>query len=149
MSARITFKRVRRGEKINADDYNRVLETIESLCNIRAGNGLSATFGDDGIMIALTSLIKDRAAIVKITAAPTAGQPIKPSLCSYSCLGLDKKFELTNVLPVYGREVANDEVDVYPAKVGDLAFVLRNPQDDGTKKAELWILSEYIVRGAC
>ena len=149
MSRPVKLKRVQRGEAIRAEDWNTVASVVEALSNVRGGAGLTASFGIDGLLIALTGGLKNRFVWCKITAAPPPGVPILPSDCKYSYKGLDAKIDEVDKLPVYGRQVENDEAAVYPAKGGHLCFVFRNPQADGTKLAELGVLTESPARGPC
>lgn len=127
-----------------------IIRAIRGLSNIKAGRGLSATVGIDGIVLALLGAFKERFLLGKITAAPAPGQLILPSQCRYSARAIGKaRVVLTDVLPAYGRQVENDEVGVYPAKVGDLCAILRNPQGGGKVRAELWVFRENPGRGPC
>lgn len=146
--------RFRKGAKeIRADDLNQIVDAVAALndivYNASGSAGLDVKVSSTGLMIALLGSLKDRILPVKITEAPAPDVAVLPSNCKYSYLGLDRAVKDSLVIPVYGRPIHADECAVYPAKVGDLAFIFRNPQDDGTKEAELWILTEVPARGPC
>lgn len=138
---------------IKASDLNAMSDAIKDLWDIignaSGGPGIDVSVNAGGLLIALLGPLKDRLVTVKITAAPTPRVALLPSACTYSYSGIDKKISDDNVTPIYGRPVTEDDCAIYPAKVGHLAFIFRNPQGDGNKKAELWILTETPARGPC
>lgn len=148
----LRIPRVRKGEPIRAQDWNRLCGMVERLVAVRAGSGLSVEFGPEGLIIGLIGgLLRELFVPCKIITAPPFGVPVLPSNCPYGYRGLFGKSGVTeaSVMPVYGRPVHNDEVAVYPCKVGDLCAIFRNPQANGSKKAELIVLTEKPVRGPC
>lgn len=140
-------------QKPSAAWLNAVSEEVEALSALvrgaRGGPGLSLATGSGGLLIGLMASMKERFIVAKITAAPPAGVPIAPSLCLYSAVGLDRKISVGPVAPDYGRSVANDEAWVYPDLVGNLCFIVRNPQGTGQRLAQLWVFSEIVCRGPC
>lgn len=150
MASRVKLNRVRKGDKILAADWDRLCDLLEAIANVRVGPGLTAKFDLTGLLISLTGIASERFAIAKITAAPPPSVAVMPANCKYSYKGLDKHgVDEVDQLPIYGRQVENEETAIYPAKVGHLCMVFLNPQDDGTKKAELIVFTESPVRGPC
>lgn len=146
------IKLVEIGQPIKASDFNAlaqgVMDLRDFLSNTKGGGGLEVKVTESGLLIALLG-IRDRIFPVKITQAPPPDVALLPSACKYGYRGIGQSFVETQQVPVYGRPVQGDECAVYPAKVGHLAAVFLNPQDDGTNIAELWILTEVPARGPC
>lgn len=140
-------------EKPSARHINAIGAEVAALSKIIRGakgaDGIDVAVNSGGLLLALLAGARDRFVIAKLVAAPPALVPVKPSLCRYSARGLDIKIEVADVLPDYGRSVVNDECDVYPDLVGNLCFIVRNPQAGGTKKAQLWVWSEITCKGEC
>lgn len=146
----VRIPRVQRGQKIEAETWDRMCAIVETLANVRTGPGLEASFTPQGLLISLMGSLRDRFALCKITAAPPPSVAVMPADCKYGYQGLEEHGVVgTDVLPIYGRMVENEEIAVYPAKVGHLCAIFRNPQADGTKLAELIVFTESPARGPC
>jgi hypothetical protein len=149
---------VRENKRLGAGWCNSVSQEVAFLSAVIRGakgaNGLDVSVNGGGLLLALLANQKDRFVLAKITFAPPFGVPILPSLCLYKARGIDRKIEMlgpggNGVRPEYGLQVVNDEVHVYPEKVGNFCFIARNPQADGTKKAQLWVFNEVSCKGLC
>ena len=136
------------GDPVRHEDVNAGIRADQKLARVRGGHGISVRNSDDGLLIALLDGGKDWVIKCRITAAPPYGVPVLPSLCRYSVKSHNRRFTMTLVYPTYGRQVENDEVGVYPAKVGALCAVLRN-RINGVIVPELWVFRENIYRGPC
>lgn len=143
----------KRGQRPKASDLQAMVEAIEELrtylSTVQGGAGIDVINSAAGMMIALSGGGKSRWEWAKIFDAPPYAAPVLPSACLYGIRGLDASFEMTDVLPEYGRPCFLDECHIYPAKVGAMCMVLRNPQDGGGKIAEMFVFGEQVVRGGC
>lgn len=143
----------KRGDKIRAVDMQAMADAIkelrESFENVRGGAGVEIVNSAAGLVIALAGGGKSRWELAKIVGAPPWGAPVLPSDCAYTIRGLDSKFEMSDVIPEYGRPCFGDDHHIYPDKVGHLCLVLRNPQDGGVKIAEMWVFGEKPYTGPC
>lgn len=63
--------------------------------------------------------------------ADTAEPAEAPSRFTYDVRGIRRgaALRLQGLTPVYGREVRNDEALVYPARVGQVCYIVRSPAD--------------------
>ena len=140
--------RGKRGGLVHRSEFNQLLDALERMLDIKSSQGLSASVSTRGLAINLMG-DQERWVWAKVTAAPPYGVPVLPSQCLYSALPLGREVQLQDALPKYGRDVFGDEVHLYPAKVGDMCGIVRNPRGNGLYDAELFILTEYVVRGDC
>lgn len=143
-------RKPRPGEPVRAEDVAQLIDAVRAALTVRTGRGIAASVGVDGIVLALLGAFGSRLLLAKITGAPPPDEPVLPSQCRYSAQAIGKPgAAVTDVLPAYGRQVHGDEVAVYPARVGDLCAILRNPQGGGNVRAELWIFGEAPYRRPC
>lgn len=147
------LKKVKKGDPIRADDFNALIDLVNRLSEMvlgaRGGTGIDLKVQAAGLIVALADATKERAVWVKLTDAPPPGVPVLPSACPYTYVGLDQKFEVVDALPDYGRPCFGDDHHIYPDLVGNLAICLRNPQGNGSKLAQLFILNEQPYTGPC
>lgn len=136
------------GAFVRRKRFNDLIDRLDAVLQVEGGAGVNASVSAAGFLLAISGG-KDRFAWGKIVVAPPVGVPVLPSACKYDIQLISKGPKLTQVLPVYGRPCTNDEVHIYPAKVGHLVLILKNPQADGTVKPEVFVLTEEPVRGDC
>jgi hypothetical protein len=152
-----TLKRWRARERIRAEDLNRLTEAVLALYQARGGRGVDVSVGEGGIRVALSASLREHGFLVRVTSAPPPGVPVLPSACRYGWRAVGKPQLVSAAagdLPVYGRSVQGDEAGVYPALVGDLAWVWRNlrpvgPGGGDIIVAELDIWTEKVARLNC
>lgn len=141
---------VSRGDPITAAEWNAMRDFVRAMSNIKTSGGLSATFTQSGLVLALTALTTDYIQFGKITVAPAPGVVVLPSACRYSAVAMGKEWTVNNALPVYGRRVFGDECGLYPAVVGDYCAIMRNTRVNGADPiAELFVLTEKEARIPC
>lgn len=146
----VKLPRAMRGTRPSAADFNALASAVEAALTVRTGQGLAARAGLDGVLLTLLGRQRDRGYWVKITnrTGPN-GTPGFPSQFLYDVAAIDRGWTAAGMTPAYGRPAHGDECKIWPAEVGDLAYVLRNPQADGTVVAELWIFNEVTAKGPC
>ena len=85
----------------------------------------------------------------RITAAPPDA-PTAPASCVYGWQAYGREgLAGSGAVPKYGRPTRNDEWMLWPARVGDRCYVVRETNPDGTHTDELWVMTEAISAKAC
>lgn len=137
-----------KGQRLTAAALNLALAEVEKGAKVIAGPGLSVAQTPAGRLL---SLIADVGWLVRarITAAPPPLVPVLPSACRYGVRAAEEAFEMSAVLPKYGRAVEGDDVAIYPARVGDDCALVRVPRGDGAFTVELFIFSERLAVVEC
>lgn len=101
------------------------------------GYSLSASDADGGLLRA------------RVTAAP-AYAPTDPAACLYAARAFGRDgVTLSGAAPVYGRPTAGGEFMLWPARVGDRCYIVRETLDDGSRADRLWVLTEAIAGRPC
>jgi hypothetical protein len=149
--------RVRPGESIKADHFNRLRAALAALNSLRAGPGLRITRSGSGLVINLEAaqrrgVLEARIVAVNDPAGLGPDQPVPLAEVSYDVQPMWDVRErvITGLFPRYGRPIAGNEVIGYKAQVGDKCYLHRSPAPgSGGIVTELEIISEKIHFGAC
>lgn len=137
------LKRVNAGDPIRASDINQIIEYVENRLRVSVGQGLSASWAEGGLLLALAA--RQDYLVPAVVLDNGGNTPRIANDVRYTVRGIGSPgVVLDNVLPAFGRPVKDEEAGftkVRPAKVGAFCFVVRQPTDSGTPEAKLWILA--------
>lgn len=151
-------RRVRPGDEISAEQWNRLVELASAGSVVRSTElfgrvsgaalllGLGRQLGGRGLG---NRVIFGRIAAVVVTAGNGgAGLPSRPSAVTYDVKADDFGWTQTGVTPRMGRPVTADEVAIYPAAVGDVCLAFREPDGEG-RFINRWFIHETVANGPC
>lgn len=133
---------------IYADQWNELI--ARSLSAV--GPGLQLQQTPTGSILSLAFALAKYALPARITAAPTQTDPptLMDSGVVYDAVAIGvASAKVTAKLPKYGRDGIAAGAAVQPAAVGDLCFIVRITNDDGTSTDDLWTLTERPIGAPC
>lgn len=136
---------LRPGDPWTAATWNAFVLQMRRIMRLKAGRGLTGSVTSDGINIAIASLQNSPLLLARITRiyGTTAGVAAKQNLIFYDAQAINETgCTLTNVAPVMGRVASPAQaalVNIYPAALNSLCYIVRNKQTSGTVNAELWL----------
>lgn len=150
---------LRRGDPIGEAWIGQLVATVNGLVDAARG-GATANAQAELLAIVGAAQPPGRAAWARITAvdvdAGAAGLPGAPGAhfpddIRYTAVELGRpEAEMGPAYPDFGRPVRNNEARVYPAAVGDLCLILKDP-GGGVIRPRLMLLpgSEVVARRKC
>lgn len=149
------FKR-KKGDPLQADTWNRMLDTIGAGIAVKAGAGVAVSQTPDGAVISLADGGTSDWIESRITVAPPPNVAILEEDCKYTAVAIGiPSIKLENHRPRYNRLFESDRaagINVLiakPALVGDLCYIARAPDGSGFKEAGLMVLTEKYATKVC
>lgn len=125
-----------------------VLLKILAQTRVQGGHGIAvAELAGGGSSISLDAPRDDPIRAI-VTAAPVY-EPRPPADCSYTVAAVGSGMILENRLPTYGRPTRENEWMLWPARVGDVCYIVRTRDDAGEPTDHVWILTEAIAARPC
>ena len=147
------------GQPIRADWLNQLVDLAAA--GAAGVGGVVGGGGPDngvrGVVAAMAAAMPEEWIQCRVIAvhAPTGAQgarlPAFPSQVRYTVAGTRRSGVLLSMaLPSLWRSVEGDEAKVWPARVGDICYIVRSPARDnsGTVQADLVVI-EAVARKAC
>lgn len=142
------------GDRVRAAHHNSVVAWLLARLRVRTGPGLSATWGEGGLMLSLVGSADDRhilpAVILAVSGADAGGLGLA-SQVRYTAGVLGKfrgnapnyeGFVVRDQLPAYGRLFKGPEASiakVRAAEVGSFCMVVRRHDMEGAATGEIWL----------
>lgn len=140
--------RRRAGQPISAARENIETDIIEALAGIRAGRGIGLTKGAAGVTLSLLARMGEYLIPARITAVEGADGDAGHDVY-YSAVALRSgEAKIERRTPRYGRVLGPDAA-LWTARVGDLCFIVRVPQDNGEFSDDLCVLTEFPQTATC
>lgn len=134
---------VQRSAPIKSQDHNQLVEDLQRVLRISTGPGLSASWGSNGIVLALAAATQDWFIPARITSASGAN-PDLPANITYGVKGIfEDSATMTSAIPAYGRPVKGADAaftKIRPAAVGSFCYILRDRNASGVVTAKLVLL---------
>lgn len=133
----------RKGDPISASGWNAILSRLVA----GVGAGLTMRQTPDGVVLGLSGPAQ-WLLLARITSSPTqTDPPLLASAVTYSATAIgNAAATVTGSTPL---RWINSTQAVDPAAVGDLCFIIRAPEDDGTVSTSLVVLTEKPVPAVC
>lgn len=133
----------RKGDPISASGWNAILSRLIA----GVGAGLTMRQTPDGVVLGLSGPAQ-WLLLARITSSPTqTDPPLLASAVTYSATAIgNAAATVTSATPLRWIE---DATAVTPAAVGDLCFIIRAPEDDGTVSTSLVVLTEKPITAVC
>lgn len=140
----------RPGDKLRADELNQI---VDGIAQVGSETGGSQPGGLSIVEPIQQPTPRGRSYVelgqwAKVVNAP-AYAPTKANLIKYDVALLRNGYIEKNVTPYYGRPVKGDDIELWPAKIGDECMVMLSRDSEGKQSARLWILSEQVNTAAC
>lgn len=141
--------RVRPKQRIRAEHHNAIARALEESGGIVAGRGISVAPIKGGVRVSTTEGRRDFWGRITAVHGASGTEPVTPSDVRYSAATDDGTFAIQQAEPRLGRPVRNDEVSVWPARVGDACKIVRLRKADGGVDVHLWVMTEVVANGPC
>jgi hypothetical protein len=129
---------VTRGEVLTAELVNELIARVERGVTIRGGAGINVTRSGADYTLALAKILGEHVRPARIVAR--TGQAIDLAAnIAYDVREYETQNQINGMTPAWGRPTRRDDVEIHAANVGSWCYLVREPQDDGTTIARLWI----------
>lgn len=138
---------VQPGDPVSAGWANDLRDALAELAPLRAGAGLTLSRAGGIVALALAGQMREYLLPARITAVHGQDGNVNDSVTYDAAVIGESAATVTNVRPVYGREV--DGVEIRTARAGDLCLIVRLPNDTGGQDSDLWILTERLLTYSC
>mgnify|MGYP000908956032 CR=1 FL=1 len=129
---------VGRGDILTAELLNEIIRRVERGTIIKGGTGVNVSRVGDEHVVSLARLVNEHVRLARIIAR--TGQAIDEARnISYDVREFGTDNVVLGMVPAWGRPTRRDDVEIHAANVGSVCYLVREPQEDGSTRARLWV----------
>lgn len=129
---------VTRGEVLTADLINELIARVERGTVVRGSAGISVTRSGAEYVVALAKILGEHVRPARIVARTGAAIDLARNI-AYDVREYETENLVNGMVPAWGRPTRRDDIEIHAANVGSWCYLVREPQEDGTTVARLWI----------